>query len=96
MTRPALIEDPENDRAAGAIPTLKVLIAALANPAAEIGQLDTGIARRTELRDVARRLMTVPGIGPLIATAMVVLTPLPLTFRKARDLRRRGEGAPLW
>ena len=35
---------------------------------------------------MARRLMTVPGIGPLIATALAVLAPPPGTFRKARDL----------
>ncbi|BCH61958.1 IS110 family transposase (plasmid) [Agrobacterium vitis] len=34
---------------------------------------------------MARRLMTVPGIGPLIATAIAVLAPPPQTFRKARD-----------
>ncbi len=34
---------------------------------------------------MARRLMTVPGIGPLIATAIAVLAPPPGTFRKARD-----------
>lgn len=34
---------------------------------------------------MARRLITVPGIGPLIATAIAVLAPPPETFRKARD-----------
>lgn len=35
--------------------------------------------------EVARRLMTVPGIGPLIATAIAVPAPPPETFRKTRD-----------
>jgi transposase len=35
--------------------------------------------------EVARRLMTVPGIGTLIAKAIAVLAPPPETFRKARD-----------
>ena len=34
---------------------------------------------------MARRLMTVPGIGPLIATAIATLAPPPQTFRKVRD-----------
>ena len=34
---------------------------------------------------MARRLMTIPGIGPLIATAIAVLAPPPETLRKARD-----------
>ncbi len=40
----AIVEDPECDLPADAIPTLKVLIAALAQLAAEIGKLDTEIA----------------------------------------------------
>ena len=35
---------------------------------------------------IGRRLMTVPGIGPLIATAIAVLAPPSETFHKARDL----------
>ena len=81
----ALVEDPESDLPADAIPTLKALIAALVHLEAEIAKLDTEIARRAEENDVARRLMTVPGIGPLIATAIAVLAPPPETFRKARD-----------
>jgi transposase len=79
------VEDPESDLPADAIPTLKALIAALTHLEAEIAKLDAEIARRAKENDVARRLMTVPGIGPLIATAIAVLAPPPETFRKARD-----------
>ena len=81
----AIVEDPESDLPAGAVPTLKVLISALRQLESEIGQLDIEIARRAKKNEVARRLMTVPGIGPLIATAIAVLAPPPETFRKARD-----------
>lgn len=81
----ALIEDPECDLPADAIPTLKVLVAALTQLETEIGKLDTEIARRAKENELARRLMTVPGIGPLIATAIATLAPPPETFRKARD-----------
>lgn len=81
----AIIEDPECDLPADAIPTLKILVATLAQLEAEIGKLDTEIARRAKENDVARRLMTVPGIGPLIATAIAMLAPPPETFRKVRD-----------
>jgi transposase len=37
---------------------------------AEIGELDRRIAARAEADEVAGRLMTAPGIGPLMATAM--------------------------
>lgn len=68
-----IIEDPECDLPSDAIPTLKVLVAALMQLKAEIGKLDTEIARRAKENELARRLMTVPGIGPLIATAIATL-----------------------
>jgi transposase len=81
----AIVEDPESDLPAGAIPTLKALIATLTHLEAEIRKLDAEIARCAKENNVARRLMTVPGIGPLIATAIAVLAPPPETFRKARE-----------
>ena len=51
----------------------------------EIAELDREIAARAKSDDVARRLMTVPGIGPLIATAIEALAPPPETFRSGRD-----------
>ena len=81
----AIVENQDSDLPADAIATLKVLVAALAHLESEIGQLDAEIARRAKENEVARRLMTVPGIGPLIATALAVLAPPPGTFRKSRD-----------
>jgi transposase len=81
----AIVEEPTSDLPADAIGTLKVLVAALDHLEAEIGRLDAEIARRAKANEVARRLMTVPGIGPLIATAIATLAPPPETFRKARD-----------
>ena len=81
----AIVEDPDGALPADAVPTLKALIAALTHLEAEIRKLDAEITRRAKENDVARRLMTVPGIGPLIATAIAVLAPPPETFRKARD-----------
>lgn len=81
----AIVEDPENGLPPDAIATLQVLVAALAHLETEIGKLDAEISRRAKENEVARRLMTVPGIGLLIATAIAVLAPPPETFRKARD-----------
>jgi len=81
----AIVDDPANGLPADAIGTLKVLITALAHLEAEIGKLDAEIARRAKENKVARRLMTVPGIGPLIAKSIVVLAPPPQAFRKARN-----------
>ena len=81
----AIVEDPESGLLADAIPTLKVLVATLVQLETEIGKLDAEITRRAKENEVARRLMTVPGIGPLIATAIATLAPQPEAFRKARD-----------
>ena len=42
----AIVEDPESGLPADAIPTLKVLVAALSHLETEIGKLDAEIARR--------------------------------------------------
>ena len=81
----AIVEDPDSGLPADAIATLKVLVAALAHLEAEIARLDAEITRRAKENEVARRLMTVPGIGPLIATAIAVLAPPAETFRRGRD-----------
>jgi transposase len=81
----AIVEDSDSGLPADAIATLKVLVEALTHLETEIDRLDAEIARRAKENEVARRLMTVPGIGPLIATAIAVLAPPPETFRKARD-----------
>jgi transposase len=81
----AIVEEPDSGLPADAIGTLKVPVAALTHLETEIGRPDAEIARRAKPNEVARRLMTVPGIGPLIATAVAVLAPPPGTFRKARD-----------
>ena len=81
----AIVEDPDSGLPADATATLTVLVAALSHLESEIGQLDAEIARQAKENATARRLMTVPGIGPLIATALAVLAPPPGTFRKSRD-----------
>ncbi len=57
--------------------------------------LDKEIARRAREDEVARRLMTIPGIGPIAATAIVALAPQATTFRKGRDFAAWLGLAPL-
>jgi transposase len=51
----------------------------------KVALLDIEIARRAKEDAVARRLMTIPGIGPITATAIAALAPPPETFKKGRD-----------
>ncbi len=50
-----------------------------------ITSLDKEIARRAREDEVARRLMTIPGIGPITATAIAAIAPPAETFAKGRD-----------
>lgn len=43
-------------------------------------------ARETE---IGRRLMEIPGVGPLLASAIVATVPDPSIFRSGRDLARK-------
>jgi transposase len=51
----------------------------------KISELDKEIARRAREDVIARRLMTIPGVGPITATAIAALAPPPETFTKGRD-----------
>lgn len=62
-----------------------VLLDSLAVLDRQIALLDKEIVRRSRQDEVARRLMTIPGIGPITATAIAALAPPPGTFTKGRD-----------
>ena len=51
----------------------------------KIADLDKEIARGAREDEVSRRLMTVPAIGPIAATAIAALAPPVETFAKGRD-----------
>jgi transposase len=51
----------------------------------QIAALDREIGKRAREDAVARRLMTIPGIGPIAATAIAALAPPAQTFRRGRD-----------
>lgn len=53
-----------------------------------IGDLDKEIARRAREDAIARQLMTIPGVGPITATAIAALAPPAETFAKGRDFCR--------
>ena len=78
------IEDPAELLPEGARAILSVLIATLRALDEQIAVLDAEIVRRAKADLVARRLMTIPGVGPITATAIVALAPPPETFKAGR------------
>ena len=81
----AEVEDPASSVPNPARGCLLRLVQMLRTLQGEVVALDQEIAARAKADDIARRLMTVPGIGPLIATAIEALAPPPETFRSGRD-----------
>jgi transposase len=79
------IEDPSAGLPEAACAALKVMVQMLRALDEQIVVLDREIGRRAKEDPVARRLMTIPGIGPVTAAAMVALAPPPETFRCGRD-----------
>ena len=51
----------------------------------QIAALDRQVGRRARKDPTARRLMSIPGVGPVCATALEALAPPPETFAKGRD-----------
>jgi transposase len=85
---PALIdqiEDPNCQLPENARAIFKVLIASLTSLEENIAVLDAEITRRSKEDPVARRLTTIPGVGPISATAVAALAPPAETFRTGRD-----------
>ena len=80
-----VVDDPGS-----ALPeTVRVILATLVEQLRaldrRVAQLDTEIARRAKEDATARRLMTIPGIGAVTATALAALAPPVETFRRGRD-----------
>lgn len=66
-------------------PIFDVLIEALRSLNEKIVVLDAEISRRAEEDEDARRLKTIPGIGPVTAAAISALAPPAQTFVRGRD-----------
>lgn len=77
-----LIEQVE-DPASGLPEAARLVLGMLVEE--RIEHLDVEIARRAREDEGARRLMTIPGIGPVTATALVALAPAAASFSKGRD-----------
>ena len=79
------IENPSTSLPESARTVLAVLVATFRALEAQVAELDAEITRRAKADPVARRLMTIPGIGPIAATAVTALVPAPEGFRAGRD-----------
>ncbi|MBO1073374.1 IS110 family RNA-guided transposase [Roseomonas marmotae] len=81
----ARVEDPAAGLPEAARICLAMLTEELRKLDERIEELDREIMRRAKADEAARRLMTIPGIGPVTATALLALAPAAATFRRGRD-----------
>ncbi|WP_184877922.1 IS110 family transposase [Mesorhizobium sangaii] len=81
----AAIEDTDSAIPEAARPILSLLVEQLRSLDEKVAVLDREIARRARDDADTRRLMTIPGVGPITATAVAALAPSAQTFKRGRD-----------
>jgi transposase len=81
----ALAVDPTTDIPDQARPILAIIAESIQALQAKITLLDREIAARARADPVAKRLMTIPGVEPVVATALVALAPPAGAFRRGGD-----------
>lgn len=62
-----------------------ILLRHIAKLSEQIAELDRRVRDRAREDETARRLMSIPGVGPICATALEALAPPPETFARGRD-----------
>lgn len=80
-----LIADPACELLPAARAMLKAMLETLDALDSQISDLDQQITRRAREDEVARKLMTIPGIGSITAVAIAALAPPPEGFARGRD-----------
>jgi transposase len=66
-------------------PILQMLVETLRGLDEQIALLNREVAQRAKADEMARRLMTIPGVGPVTAVALTALAPPAETFKRGRD-----------
>jgi len=79
------IEDDPSALPESARQILRVLVEQMRSLDQKVALLDREIARRAKEDTEAKRLMTIPGVGPITATALAALAPPAQIFKRGRD-----------
>src|SRR5712671_6138496 len=81
----ALVEDLQSSLPDSVRVILKLLVDTFTALEAQIAVLDAEIDQRSKSDPTARRLMTIPGVGPIASTAITALVPAAAGFPAGRD-----------
>jgi transposase len=85
VTLVALVEDLQSSLPDSVRAILKLLVDTFTALEAQIAALDAEIKQRSKSDPTARRLMTIPGVGPIASTAITALVPAAQGFPAGRD-----------
>ena len=81
----AVVEDLQSSLPDSVRVILKLLVDTFTALEAQIAALDAEIRQRSKSDPTARRLMTIPGVGPISSTAITALVPAAEGFPAGRD-----------
>jgi transposase len=81
----AHVEDRRSSLPESARAVLKLLVDTFTALEGQIAELDGEINRRSKADPTARRLMTIPGVGPIASTAITALVPAAQSFPAGRN-----------
>ena len=80
-----MVEDLQSSLPDSVRVILKLLVDTFTALEAQIAVLDAEIKQRSKSDPTARRLMTIPGVGPIVSTAIIALVPAAEGFAAGRD-----------
>jgi transposase len=81
----AIVDGDDGTLPAGVRDLARLLLDQIEDLSEKIAGLDAELRRRAGTDDTARRLTTIPGIGPITAAAITTFAPPMETFSKGRD-----------
>lgn len=81
----ALVDGDEGALPGPVVELARVLLAQIAEMTERVDALDAQLRRRAAADPTVKRLMTIPGVGVIAATALASFAPPPETFAKGRD-----------
>ena len=90
----ALVAQAMDDEALAAL--LRPLVAAIEHLDGQVAGLDKEIARRAKASAACKRLMTAPGVGPLVALTYAAGVDDPARFSSSRDVGAHFGLTPRW
>ena len=81
----SIVEEPDGRLPTAVIGLCETLLENIATLSRQIADVEKNLRARARRDETAARLMTIPGIGAICATAMEALAPTPDSFAKGRD-----------